>query len=96
MVFDTNKCRIPSPQPDSQELDDLLNSYFEFLTKNWRPLEEGTYQSLSARPKINYKRLIDETVVTENPPALTVEEEKLIMIEDIELDKELINRYFIE
>jgi hypothetical protein len=64
-----------------------LESYCDYVIENWTAFEKGQYEAVTARPEINYKFLLNEEIVRDNLPELTLEERVLVNMDTMDIPK---------
>lgn len=69
----------------NKELSMLLESYSDYIIKNWQSFESGNYKTLTERPALYFKHLLSEDIVRDNLPQLTPEEKLLVNIDSLEV-----------
>ncbi len=74
----------------------MLQSYCNFMLENWASLERGAYNELSKGPEITFKTRINEEIVRNNVPELSLEEKVLVQMNTMEIPKDRSAQYLAE
>ena len=85
LLQDIYKCQYWEQQQDqflNQELNELLESYCDFMVQNWETLEAGTYNTVQVRPKMTFKELLTEQIVATNVPDLSKDTEIMNTVDE--------------
>ena len=63
------------------ERNELMESYCDFVVKNWNDFETGNYQKTTGRPRVHYQEPLTEEIIAMNVPDLTKDEELLARVD---------------
>lgn len=66
------------------------------MIENWLTFEKGTYNTLTERPALNYRTFLNEDIVRDNLPELTLEERVLVQMKTLEIPADRQGQYLID
>ena len=77
-LSDVYKCQYWTKQVDPKlniEKEQLMDSYFEFITTNRDSLDSGHYLNIKSRPRITFKEPLTQEIVALNAPDLSKDQD---------------------